>query len=420
MPALAFALTVISGMSEYPQLSTMIMGSCPGGNLSNVVTFWVNGNLSLSIVMSTCSSILSMGVMPLLMYLYSLYFSSLSEDGVQIDVPFDEIAIIILTLTIPVAIGMAIKWKFPKYAHFIKQYGGILGLVAITVSAATLAGIYAKTWVIIWQFFFITLLLPPLGFLLGFVAGKLTQFLPKTWGIWRQSNGSCKAIALETGIQNTNLAVAIINLAPTFSETPCIQAEMAVMPLLYLCVQTLWAFIIIGSYKVYERRLSPEEKLARLNKNIEIAEDETADPIAVAAARRKSVVALNFGSKPAAISSAAVRNLSFQEDVIDVDALTTEEQMELAAKRAQSKLGQRRPTMFEKFNRNLITSTLGGVGGGFALVDPQVEKEIAGAAEPKERVYANGMRRRSVYISFADNKSLKTDDEKEAGSVTDV
>ena len=43
--------------------------------------------------------------------------------------------------------------------------------------------------------------------------------------------------------------MGIINIAPTFSSKPCIQAEMAVMPLMYLIAQMIWSFLLIATIR---------------------------------------------------------------------------------------------------------------------------------------------------------------------------
>ena len=374
MPSLAFLLSTIVQMPDYPKLATLIMGSCPGGSLSNVTTFWVNGSLTLSIAMSTVSSIAAMAIMPVLMIIYSNAFDS------AIPVPFGEISVILATLTIPVGIGMLFKWKWPVLAEKIKRLGGIIGLIATTASAITLAAIFGKTWVIIWQFPVICFLLPILGGLLAYGVAHAMRYVRIGKIEFKQPEENCRAIAIETGVQNTQLAVAIINLSPTFSEKPCIQAEMAVMPLLYLCVQTIWCFVLIGSYKYYVRKVrkeQPEKYQKALEQNIEIAEDEKATTFERAVARRKSAIVLTFS-----------------------DSTDKKEARAELSEDARNKLKTRRNTVFDKFNRNKLASMVGAAAGAYIpIVDPEIEEAIEKSAVVGERTDKNGVRRRSVYFS---------------------
>ena len=109
---------------NYPKLAVLIMASCPGGSLSNVVSFWIGGDITLSVSMSTVSCTLGLGFVPLLMWLYGNTFE------VDIEVPYGEIAIIVASLAIPVAFGMLMKWKKSEFAEKIVSIGGIIGIIA--------------------------------------------------------------------------------------------------------------------------------------------------------------------------------------------------------------------------------------------------------------------------------------------------
>jgi len=280
---------------------------------------------------------------------------------------------------------MICKWKKPDWANKVKSIGGVIGLIACVISATVLAAIYVKTWVIIWQFFFVTILMPPIGSGIGYIISRMTVFIP----FLKQSEANCRAIAIETGVQNTQLAVAIINIAPSFSSRPCIQAEMAVMPLLYLCVQTVWAFILIGSFVLY-RRYHPEVEEKELQKNIDLAEKASVQSWDRAVARRKSQAALMF-----------------KLDDDDDSELGNANDLKVTA----GKLSARRPTIFERFNRGPITSVLGGIGGAFVpVVDPDVEEEIVRTATVQEYTDSNGVRRRSVYPNQKGEGNVGFDD----------
>lgn len=309
MPAFGYLLTeILPEFPQYPKLAVLIMASCPGGSLSNVVSFWIGGDITLSVSMSTVSATLGLGFVPLLMYLYGTTFD------VAIDVPYGEIATIVASLAIPVFFGMLIKWKFPEFADRCVSIGGIIGIVATAASAITLTAIYAKTWVIIWQFFVVAALLPVGGFIMGYLFTKLASYIP---GL-KQTEAQARTVATETGIQNVQLATGIINIAPTFSSKPCIQAEMAVMPLMYLMSQMIWSFLLIAAIRAIKSNPCKKGKEGDLDITHEIERRDT------------------------------LRQEDLEKD-LDV---------------------------FQKVNRNRIMSVVAGVGGGFIPVLGDGDNEL--------------------------------------------
>ena len=70
MPLAAFALGRLLKMDFYPSIALIICGCCPGGNLSNLLAYGVRGDMNLSILMTTCSSIGGLALMPVMIALY--------------------------------------------------------------------------------------------------------------------------------------------------------------------------------------------------------------------------------------------------------------------------------------------------------------------------------------------------------------
>ncbi|KAG9492224.1 hypothetical protein GDO78_000633 [Eleutherodactylus coqui] len=71
MPIIGFVLALAFNVQPLQAVVILIMGCCPGGTGSNVLTYWVDGDMDLSLCMTTCSILLALGMMPLCLYLYS-------------------------------------------------------------------------------------------------------------------------------------------------------------------------------------------------------------------------------------------------------------------------------------------------------------------------------------------------------------
>uniref|UniRef100_H2Y8C3 Solute carrier family 10 member 1 n=1 Tax=Ciona savignyi TaxID=51511 RepID=H2Y8C3_CIOSA len=119
MPASAFGLTQAFQLDTYAAIAVLICGCCPGGNLSNMLAYSLSGDMDLSILMTTCSSVIGLGMMPLSIYLYSQLITPLSASMV----PFDKIVINILLTVLPVGAGIIIRHYRPQWTRNIMRVG---------------------------------------------------------------------------------------------------------------------------------------------------------------------------------------------------------------------------------------------------------------------------------------------------------
>ena len=85
MPLAAFVISRALGLGFYPSIALIICGCCPGGNLSNGAAFLVKGDMNLSILMTTCSSIGGLLFMPLMIGIYGGWTKSIMSDVMEDD-----------------------------------------------------------------------------------------------------------------------------------------------------------------------------------------------------------------------------------------------------------------------------------------------------------------------------------------------
>ncbi|KAJ1115915.1 hypothetical protein NDU88_004135 [Pleurodeles waltl] len=235
MPLTGFVLSFIFNIHPIQAVVVLIMGCCPGGTGSNILAYWVDGDMDLSISMTTCSTLLALGMMPLCLFIYTKIW----VDSNSIVIPYDSIGISLATLVIPVGFGMLVNHKWPKAAKIILKVGSISGAILI-VLIATVGGIlYQGSWLIAPELWIIGTIFPAAGYTFGFflayVAGQS----------WRR----CRTVALETGLQNTQLCTTIVQL----SFTPEQLSLMFTFPLIYSIFQIVFAAIILGGYRLYLR-----------------------------------------------------------------------------------------------------------------------------------------------------------------------
>uniref|UniRef100_H3DKD7 Ileal sodium/bile acid cotransporter n=2 Tax=Tetraodon nigroviridis TaxID=99883 RepID=H3DKD7_TETNG len=235
MPFTAFALALAFQVIPVQAVVIIIMGCCPGGTGSNIICYWLDGDMDLSISMTACSSILALGMMPLCLLIYTPLWTAAGS----IKIPFDSIGITLVALLVPIALGMYVKRRWPEKAKKILKIGSIAGFGLIIILAVVGGVLYKSSWTIAPSLWIIGTIYPFIGFGLGFCLARITG---QPW--YR-----CRTIALETGFQNSQLCSTIIQLSFTFEELEL----MFAFPLIYSIFQLVVAIIFVGGYQGYKR-----------------------------------------------------------------------------------------------------------------------------------------------------------------------
>ena len=206
MPLLAFGLGKLFGLSDELLVGVVLVGTCPGGTSSNVITFLSKGDTALSIGMTSVNTLLAPFLTPALTYLYL-------RKSVDVDVKAMFISIIQVVI-IPIALGIIINKIFGKYTEKLRD---ALPLISVTAICLIVASVVSHTSELILStgaiVFVIVILHNLLGYAFGFGIGQLFKM-----DMYRK-----KAVSIEIGMQNSGLAT---NLAKTvFSGMP-----MAMVP----------------------------------------------------------------------------------------------------------------------------------------------------------------------------------------------
>ncbi|XP_041463822.1 ileal sodium/bile acid cotransporter-like [Lytechinus variegatus] len=241
MPLSAFCLALALSLPAPMALGVLVMSCCPGGTVSNLFTFWTKGDVCLSITMTTISTIAAIGLMPLNLFIYSRRWT---DDNAVI--PFVSIITALVSIVIPVTIGMIIRWKRIEWTSFISKVGSILGLLGIAITITLTAIINPGMYSVSWQVWICVLTLPALGATLGYLL---------SWAL-RRPPAHCRTIAYETGLQNVSLALTLIVL--TFEGSP-IMFQVFTYPSLYGPVMMVEGLLGVVVYKIVVRRTGGHE-----------------------------------------------------------------------------------------------------------------------------------------------------------------
>ena len=253
MPLLAFTL-IATLLFQLPMeyaapvaLGALLMGSVPAGTTSNIFAYFSKGNLALSVIMTTNSTLWALLMTPLVLTFYGML---LFADDEQFQIPITNIVATLFLLLIPVVFGMLLRRFSANIGAFLELMGGFVGLFFILFLLATWV---PRNWELLadtpWQTYVVAIGLGLFGIAIAFVLAKLLKLHPM----------NVRTIALETGIQNGPLAIAIVLL--TFGGTADV-GLILIVPALY----SLFIVLVSTAVTFWFRRanLAEEQKIPNL------------------------------------------------------------------------------------------------------------------------------------------------------------
>ena len=192
MPLLAFALTKIFGLDTALATGVILVGTCPGGTASNVITYLSKGDVALSVGMTSISTLLSPLLTPLITYL-------LVRTSVNVDV-WSMILSIVQVVLLPIIVGSVINRFFSKFTEKVEK---VLPVVSTIVICLIVASVVSHNSEKILSTGFVVLAVVVIhnlmGYMCGFAIGK----------IFRMPIPKIKAISIEVGMQNAGLASSL-------------------------------------------------------------------------------------------------------------------------------------------------------------------------------------------------------------------
>ena len=196
MPLLAFSLGKVFGLSNELLVGVVLVGTCPGGTSSNVITYLSKGDTALSVGMTSINTLLAPFLTPALTYLYL-------RTTVSVDVKSMFVSIIQVVI-IPIGLGLMINKLFGRYTQKISD---VLPTVSVTAICLIVAAVVShnsekilSTGLVI---FAVVIMHNLLGYLCGYLIGVFFKMdLPRK-----------KAVAIEIGMQNSGLATTLAGTA---------------------------------------------------------------------------------------------------------------------------------------------------------------------------------------------------------------
>ena len=196
MPALAFGLSKLFQLDPALTAGVVLVGTCPGGTSSNVMTYLSKGDVALSVGMTSVNTLLAPLLTPAITWL-------LLQTTVTVDV-WSMFWSIIQVIIIPIALGFVINHFFGKITQKAVAVLPMISTIAICLIIATVvshnAGKIYTSGVLVMV---VVVLHNLLGYACGFGLGKLLRLTPE----------KVKALSIEIGMQNSGLATSLAGTA---------------------------------------------------------------------------------------------------------------------------------------------------------------------------------------------------------------
>ena len=243
MPFVAYGLSRLFQLSPELSVGIILVGCCPGGVSSNIMSFLCKGDVAFSVGMTTVSTLLAPVVTPMLVYW-------LAGEEIAVDAWGMFQNILVVTL-LPVAVGCLFNYLFGRRQNFRDIQSCMPGIsvfcLALIVGNAVCAAmpnlrLAGNGFALLGLTLAVVFCHNTLGYALGYLIGKVFGF----------NTAKRRTISIEVGMQNAGLAT---NLAPQFFD------PLAVIPCAISCAyHSISGTILANLFALYDRRKANVEQ----------------------------------------------------------------------------------------------------------------------------------------------------------------
>lgn len=192
MPLAAWVLAKLAGLPPQLAVGLILVGCSPGGTASNVICYLAKGDVALSITLTTVSTLLAVVVTPLLTLLYA---------GETVPVPaFEMLLAIFRVILLPVLLGVLVNHFFHRPLAVVRHIFPVVSVAAIVVIIAIIVALnHGQLGSLVPGVAIVVVLHNAVGLAGGY-------WLPRWLG---RDVRECRTLAIEVGMQNSGLAVAL-------------------------------------------------------------------------------------------------------------------------------------------------------------------------------------------------------------------
>lgn len=249
MPLLAFLLGKAFGLEAGLLAGVILVGTCPGGTSSNVITYLSEGDVALSVGMTSVNTLLAPLLTPVITYLFL-------RTTVSVDVLAMFISIIKVVI-VPIALGFVINHFFGKYTAKVKEALPLVSVLAITMIVAAVVSHNSEQILTTGAIIFLVVILHNLlGYGCGLLLGQALK-LPLS---------KKKALSVEIGMQNSGLATSLA--ATAFPDLAMATVPGAIFSVWHNISGALLA-------NIYRRMTADKSQQEKINASEDVAEEKS-------------------------------------------------------------------------------------------------------------------------------------------------
>lgn len=196
MPLLAWLLGMLFHLEPALLAGVILVGTCPGGTSSNVITYLSKGDVALSVGMTSVNTLLAPFLTPAITYL-------LLRTTVTVD-PMSMFLSIIKVVIVPIALGFLLNKLFGKFTEKLVKVLPSVSVIAICLIVAAVVSHNAEKIMTTGAVVFVVVILHNLlGYACGLGLGKALHL----------DTAKAKALSIEIGMQNSGLATSLAGTA---------------------------------------------------------------------------------------------------------------------------------------------------------------------------------------------------------------
>lgn len=230
MPTLGLAIGKVFPVHASVAVGLILVGCCPGGTASNVVTYLGKANVALSVVLTTVSTFLAAFMTPLM-----------TKTLAGTIVPVDAIGLAKSTASVvlaPVIVGLLAKRFAPKLVRVVAPFCPLVAVATVALICASIIGSSASAILAAGPALLLAVTtLHSLGFFLGYFFSKVLGFAEK----------DRRTVSIEVGMQNSALGVV---LATAHFADPLVAVPCAISATVHSCVGSL----VAGAWRLADQR----------------------------------------------------------------------------------------------------------------------------------------------------------------------
>ncbi len=195
MPAAGFVLAWAFGLDPVLASGVILVGSCPGGTASNVITYLARGDVALSVTITSATTLIAPIMIPAAMYIFA---------GKWIDVPASGLFLsTVKIILLPVALGAAARAILgDKIEYVLPVLPGLSAISIVFIVAVIVAANAGSIASVGAEIALIVVIHNAIGLSAGYGLARLSGM----------NVTSARAVSVEVGMQNSGLAVALANM----------------------------------------------------------------------------------------------------------------------------------------------------------------------------------------------------------------